>query len=67
VEGGNEVNKDKYVFEWCKDCTYLNDCYYQHGFIDGPKLLDPSCAEGPVLSDDEVSDLAYLASGEGEF
>lgn len=35
----------KHVFEWCRSCQLLADCYPQH--YAGPCYLEPACQEGP--------------------
>jgi len=51
----NQAKTDKYVFEWCKKCDYLDGCYYQGGEYSGhPHFLEPACGSGPVNHNDKI-------------
>jgi hypothetical protein len=45
----------KFQFNWCPNCAYLKECYFQHGVRSGPDLLEPACAEGPARDEHCVS------------
>ena len=44
-----DEKKPTFIFDWCKECVCLKDCYYQHGELSStPLCLDPECSEGPA-------------------
>ena len=43
-----DEKKPTFIFDWCKECVCLKDCYPHGELSQTPLCLEPECSEGPA-------------------